>query len=107
MTTLFVMGFAMVTLLVVTGLALAWAALRAGLWVLFLPLMLLKMLFGLVFGLVFGTLGLVIGLGVTLLVGGIGLLALLAVVAIPLVPFLLVAALVWLAVKGTTALAAA
>ena len=39
--------------------------------------------------------------------GGVGLLALLAVVAIPLVPFLLIGAVVWLAVKGTTALAAA
>ena len=51
MTTLFVMGFAMVAMLVVTGLAVAWAALRALLWVVFLPLMLLKALFGLVFGL--------------------------------------------------------
>ncbi|AMY09655.1 hypothetical protein LuPra_02877 [Luteitalea pratensis] len=113
MTTLFVMGFAMVAMLVVTGLALAWAALRAVLWVVFLPLMLLKALFGLVFGLfglvfglVFGTLGLVVGLLVALVVGGVGLVALLAVVAIPLVPFLLVAGLVWVAVKGTTALAA-
>ena len=106
MTTLFVIGFAMVTLLVVTGLALAWAALRAVLWLVFLPLMLLKALFGLVFGLVFGTLGLVFGLVVTLVVGGVGLLALLAVVAIPLIPFLLIGALVWLAVKGTEALAA-
>ena len=103
MTTLFVIGFAMMAMLVVTGVALVWAALRAVLWVLFLPLMLLKV----VFGLVFGTLGLVFGLLVTLVVGGVGLLALLAVIAIPLVPFLLVAGLVWLAVKGTTALAAA
>ena len=36
-----------------------------------------------------------------------GLLALLAVVALPVVPLLLVAGLVWLAVKGTAALAAA
>lgn len=107
MTTLFVLGCAMVVMMVMAGLAVAWTAIRAVLWLLFLPLMLLKTLFGLVFGLVFGALGLVIGLVVTLAVGGIGLLAVLAVLAIPAVPLLLVAGLIWLAVKGTAALAAA
>ncbi len=107
MTTLFVMGFAMVAMMVMAGLALAWVAIRAVLWLLFLPLMLLKALFGLVFGLVFGVIGLVVGLLVTVVVGGVGLLALLALVAIPAIPLLLVAALVWVAVKGTTALASA
>ena len=68
MTTLFVLGCAMVVMMVMAGLAVAWTAIRAVLWLLFLPLMLLKTLFGLVFGLVFGALGLVIGLVVTLAV---------------------------------------
>ena len=107
MTTLFVMGFAMVAMLVVTGLVLAWAALRAFLWVVFLPLMLLKAMLGLVFGLVFGAFGLAVGLVVTVILGGVGLVAMLAVLAIPAIPLLLVAGLVWLALKGTTALASA
>jgi hypothetical protein len=107
MTTLLVVGFAMVAMLVVTGFALAWAAFRALLWIVFLPLMLLKAAFGLVFGLVFGTLGLVFGLLVALAAGGVALLAVLAVLAVPAIPLLLIAGLVWLAVKGTTALAAA
>jgi hypothetical protein len=37
----------------------------------------------------------------------LGVVALLAVLALPLLPLLLVAGVVWLAVKGTTALAAA
>lgn len=114
MTTLLVLGVGAVAMLVMAGLAMAWAALRVVLWVVFLPLMLLKGLLGLVFGAVFGTLGLVlgglgmvVGLLVAVLLGGVGLLALLAVFALPLVPLLLVAGLVWLAVKGTAALAAA
>ncbi len=107
MTTLFVLGMACVAMIVMTGLALAWAAVRAVLWLLFLPFLLLKAIFGLVFGLVFGTLGLVFGLLVALVVGGVGLLALLAVVALPLIPLLLLGGLLWLAVKGTVALAAA
>jgi hypothetical protein len=107
MTTLFVMGFAMVAMLVVTGLVLAWAAVRAILWVVFLPLLLLKTMLGLVFGLVFGAFGLAVGLVATVVVGGVGLLAMLAVLAIPAIPLLLVAGLVWLAFKGTTALASA
>lgn len=107
MTTLFVLGCAMVAMVVMTGLAVAWAAVRAVLWLVFLPLLLIKTLFGLVFGLVFGALGLAIGLVVTVVVGGLGLLAVLAVLAIPAIPLLLLAALVWVAVKGTAALAAA
>lgn len=107
MTTLFVLGFAMMAMLVVTGLTLAWTLVRAVLWLLFLPLLLIKAVFGLVFGLVFGAFGLILGLLVTLVIGGVGLLAVLAVLAIPAIPLLLLGALVWLAVKGTTALAAA
>jgi hypothetical protein len=113
MTTLFV-GMAMFAAVVAAGVALTWFAVRAVLWVLFFPLMLLKglldLVFGLLgmaFGLVFGALGLVISFVVMLALGGIGLVALLAVVAVPLIPFLLVALLVWLGVKGTQALAAA
>lgn len=107
MTTLFVLGCAMVAMIVVAGLAVAWAALRAVLWLVFLPLMLLKAALGLVFGLVFGAFGLVVGLVVAVVLGGLGLLAVLAVLAIPAVPLLLLAGLVWVAVKGTEALAAA
>ena len=113
MATLFV-GLAMFAAVMAAGLAFTWVAMRAVLWVLFFPVMLLKTLFGLVFGLmgvvfglVFGALGLVISFVVMVALGGVGLLALLAVVAVPLIPFLLVALLVWLAVKGTQALAAA
>jgi hypothetical protein len=77
MTTLFVLGFGAMAMLALAGLAMAWATLRVVLWVVFLPLMLLKALFGLVFGAVFGTLGLVLGglglvfgLLVALVVGG-------------------------------------
>jgi hypothetical protein len=107
MTTLFVFGCAMVAMLVLTGLAVAWAALRAVLWLVFLPLILLKAAFGLVFGLLFGAFGLIVGLVVTVVLGGLGVLAVLAVLAIPAIPLLLLGAIVWLAVKGTTALAAA
>lgn len=107
MTTLFVMGFAMVAMMVMAGLALAWVAIRAVLWLVFLPLLLLKTVFGLVFGLVFGAFGLIVGLVVTVVLGGLGLLAVLAVLAIPAIPLLLLAGLVWVVVKGTTALAAA
>ena len=107
MTTLFVLRCAMVAMLVMTGLAVAWVALRAVLWLVFLPLMLLKAAFGLVFGLVFGLFGLVVGLVVTVVLGGLGLLAVLAVLAIPAIPILLLAGLIWLAVKGTAALAEA
>lgn len=107
MTTLFVLGCAMVAMIVVAGLAVAWAALRAVLWLVFLPLMLLKAALGLVFGLVFGAFGLVVGLVVAVVLGGLGLLAVLAVLAIPAVPLLLLAGLVWVAVKGTEAFAAA
>ncbi len=107
-------GLAMIAAVVAAGLAFTWLAVRAVLWVLFFPLMLVKALFGLVFGflgmvfgLVFGALGLFISLVVMVALGGVGLLALLAVVAIPLLPFVLVALLVWLGVKGTQALAAA
>ncbi len=109
-----VVGLALVAAAVAGVLTLTWLAVRAVLWVLFFPLMLLKALFGLVFGalglvfgLVFGALGLAISFVVMLVLGGVGLLALVAVVAIPLVPFLLIALLVWLGVRGTQALVAA
>ncbi len=114
MTTFFVLGLAAVMATVAAAVAFTWFVVRALLWVLFLPLMLLKGLFGLVFGLlgmvlglVFGAVGLAIGFVVMLVLGGVGLLALLAVVAVPLLPILLVAFLIWLGVKGTQALAAA
>ena len=107
MTTVLVLVLAMVATTMVTGLALAWGALRALVWLVLLPLMLLKAVFGLVFGLVFGALGLAVGLVVALVVDGLGLLALVALLAIPAIPLLLIAALVWMAVKGTTALASA
>jgi hypothetical protein len=106
MTTLFVLG--LVGAMVATLIGFTWLAVRAVLWLVFFPLMLLKTLFGLVFGLfglvfglVFGVFGLVVAAGV----GLVGFLALAAVFALPLVPLLLVGGLVWLAVKGTTALA--
>src|SRR5688500_16905470 len=99
-TTMLVLG--MVGLAAVgAALASSWFLLRVMLWVVFLPLMLLKGLFGLVFGLIFGAFGLIVGLVATLAVGVVGLLALLAVFALPLLPLLCVAALVWLGVKGT------
>lgn len=107
MTTLLVLGLAGVAAMVATIIGATWFAVRAVLWVLFFPLMLLKAVFGMVFGLVFGVLGLVFGLVVALAVGLVGILALAAVIAVPLLPVLLVAGLVWLAVKGTAALAAA
>ncbi len=114
MTTLFVMGFAMVAMLVVTGLALAWAALRAVLWVVFLPLMLLKALFGLVFGLfglVFGLVFGTLGPGVRPARGAAWSAASGWWRCWPSSPSrssrcCSLPALVWLAVKGTTALAA-
>ena len=107
METLFLVGLAILAATVMAAVAFTWFLVRAVLWVLFFPLMILKAVFGLVFGLIFGALGMVVGLTVMLLVGGVGLLALLAVVAIPILPFLLIAGLIWLAIKGTTALAAA
>lgn len=104
MTTLVVLGVAVLATMV----AFTWVAIRTVLWVLFFPLMLLKTLFGLVFGLfglvfglVFGVFGLVVAAGV----GLVGVLALAALFALPLLPFLMIGGLVWLAVKGTTALA--
>ena len=107
MTTLFVLSLAGMAAVVATAIGATWFAVRAVLWVLFFPLMLLKAVFGMLFGLVFGVLGLVFGLAVALVVGVVGMLALAAVVAVPLLPLLLVGGLVWLAVKGTAALAAA
>ena len=108
MTTLFVMGLVGVAAMVATLIGFTWLAVRAVLWLVFFPLLLLKTLFGLVFGLfglvfglAFGLVGLVIAAGA----GLIGFIALAAVFALPLVPLLLVGGLVWLAVKGTTALA--
>lgn len=102
MTTLFVLGMAAAAAMLV---GFAWLALRAVLWLVFFPLMLLKAVFGMVFGLVFGIVGLVFGLAVAAVAGLIGVVALAAVLAVPLIPLLLIGGLVWLAVKGTTALA--
>lgn len=104
MTTLFVLGLVGVAAMVATLIGFTWLVVRAVLWLVFFPLMLLKAVFGMVFGLVFGALGLVFGLAVAAVVGVVGFLALAAILAVPLLPLLLVGGLVWLAVKGTTAL---
>lgn len=108
MTTLFAVGLVGVALTVAMLVGVTWLAVRAVLWLVFVPLLLLKTLFGLVFGvlglvfgLVFGLVGLVVAAGA----GVVGFLALAAVLALPVVPLVLVGGLVWLAVKGTTALA--
>lgn len=82
------------------------------LWFLFLPFLVLRFVLKLVFGLVFGVLGLVFGLvlGALGLAVGLGASAFaigvtLTVLLAPLLPFLLLAFVIWLGIKGTRALA--